>query len=194
MKKSILFVLFAMCVTFSYAQDLAWHVKAGMNVSNYTADGKNDAKIGFRVGGGFERAFDDTWGIQPSLMLTSKGVKGDVYGLNTTVNAVYLELPVMFTGRFPVAPNSNLVLSAGPYLACGVGGKFTTSLAHHVDAKIDTFGSDALRRFDAGVGLGIGFEFGRILVGAEGQFGLVDVMEDVTAKNLNFSIGVGYKF
>ena len=31
----------------------------------------------------------------------------------------------------------------------------------------DTFGDDGLKRFDAGLGLGVAFEFGNIVVGVE---------------------------
>ena len=79
-----------------------------------------NAKIGFKLGGGFEYAFNDTWSLQPSLYLTSKGAKKD----ELTINAYYLELPVMAAARFNVADNTNLVVNAGPYLACGIAGKW----------------------------------------------------------------------
>ena len=37
-------------------------------------------------------------------------------------------------------------------------------------------------------------EFGRIIAGLDGQFGLVDVQKLGNPKNMNFSIVVGYKF
>jgi len=37
-------------------------------------------------------------------------------------------------------------------------------------------------------------EFGRIIAGLDGQFGLVDVEKVGNPKNMNFSIIVGYKF
>lgn len=51
--------------------------------------------------------------------LSTKGAKED----EVTMNAVYLELPVMAAARIKVADNTNIVISAGPYLAYGVGGK-----------------------------------------------------------------------
>ena len=71
-----------------------------------------NAKVGFKLGGGFEYAFNDTWSLQPSLFLTSKGAKKD----GNSINAMYLELPVMAAARFNVADNTNLVVNAGPYL------------------------------------------------------------------------------
>ena len=67
-------------------------------------------------------------------------------------------------------------------------------LGNDTERKVDTFGDDALKRFDAGLGVGVALEFGRIIAGLDGQFGLVDVQKLGNPKNMNFSIVVGYKF
>lgn len=67
-------------------------------------------------------------------------------------------------------------------------------LGNDTERKVDTFGDDALKRFDAGLGVGVALEFGRIIAGLDGQFGLVDVEKVGNPKNMNFSIIVGYKF
>ena len=188
MKKSVLFILFALVSVAGFSQITGWNAKVGMNVSNWTTDGV-DAKVGFRVGVGTEYAFNDMWSLQPSLYLTSKGAKKD----ELTINAYYLELPVMAAARFNVADNTNLVVNAGPYLACGIAGKSKMDMGN-VEYKEDTFGDDALKRFDAGLGVGVALEFGRIIAGLDGQFGLVDVQKFGNPKNMNFSIVVGYKF
>lgn len=191
MKKSILFVLFAIVSVAGFSQIGGWNVKAGMNISNYYGESDGpDAKIGFKVGGGFEYAFSDVWALQPSLFLSTKGAKEGDY----SVNAMYLELPVMAAARFQVADNTNIVVNAGPYFAYGVGGKMKQDLGSGVDARIDAFGSDRLKRFDAGLGVGAAAEFGHIIVGLDGQLGLIDVYKYASSKNINFSITVGYKF
>ena len=189
MKKSVLFVLFALISVAGFSQITGWNAKVGMHFSNYTGDLDLNAKVGFKLGGGFEYAFDDTWSLQPSLFLTGKGAKKD----EVTINAYYLELPVMAAARFNVADNTNLVVNAGPYFACGVAGKVKADMGN-VEYKEDTFGDDALKRFDAGLGVGVALEFGRIIAGLDGQFGLVDVQKVGNPKNMNFSIVVGYKF
>ena len=65
------------------------------------------------------------------------------------------------------------------------------------------------KRFDAGIGLGIAYEYRRIVVGLEGQLGLVKIhdgfekfsglmditgFEKNTLKNLSAFVTVGYKF
>lgn len=185
MKKSILFVLFALISVAGFSQITGWNAKVGMNFSNYTGDLDMNAKVGFKLGGGFEYAFDDTWSLQPSLFLTGKGAKKDAL----TVNAYYLELPIMGAARFNVADNTNLVVNAGPYFACGIAGK--TKIAGE---SVKTFSDDGVdfKRFDAGLGVGVALEFGRIIAGLDGQFGLVDVQKLGNPKNMNFSIVVEY--
>ena len=80
-----------------------------MNISNFTGDFDMNAKVGFKIGGGMEYGFNEIWSLQPSLFVSSKGAKKD----ELSVNAVYLELPVMAAARFKVADNTNIVLSAG---------------------------------------------------------------------------------
>ena len=58
---------------------------------------------------------------------------------------MYFELPIMMAARFNVANNTNIVVSAGPYMACGVGGKTRTKMkvwGLKTDIKEKTFGSD----------------------------------------------------
>ena len=168
MKKSALFILFALISVAGFSQITGWNAKVGMNISNYTGDADLNAKIGFKLGGGFEYAFDNTWSLQP--------------------------LPVMAAARFNVADNTNIVVNAGPYLACGIAGKTKIDLGNDTERKYDTFGDDALKRFDAGLGVGVALELGKVIVGLDGQFGLVDVEKIGNPKNTNFSIVLGYKF
>ena len=53
MKKSILFILFALVSVVGFSQITGWNAKVGMNISNYTGDADMNAKIGFKLGGGF---------------------------------------------------------------------------------------------------------------------------------------------
>ena len=179
MKKSVLFVLFALISVAGFSQITGWNAKVGMNFSNYTGDLDLNAKVGFKLGGGFEYAFTDTWSLQPSLFLTSKGAKKD----GNSINAMYLELPVMAAARFNVADNTNLVVNAGPYFACGIAGKTKFDLGNNTEHKENTFGDDGLKRFDAGLGVGVALEFGKIIAGLDGQFGLVDVQKVGNPKN-----------
>ena len=51
MKKSALFILFALISVAGFSQITGWNAKVGMNISNYTGDADLNAKIGFKLGG-----------------------------------------------------------------------------------------------------------------------------------------------
>lgn len=192
MRKIITLAVIAMVATTSFAQ-ISWNAKVGMNISSYMDNNMDlGAKVGYRIGGGMEYSLTEIFSIQPSLFLSSKGAKNS--DLRLTVNQVYLELPVMAAARFAVADNINAVISLGPYLAYGVGGN-TKVKESGVTESVGTFKLFDYNRFDAGVGVGVAFEFGKIIASVDGQVGLIKLNDDITdAKNLNFSIGVGYKF
>lgn len=211
--------------TGSYAQSpVSFQVKVGTGLASMW--GKNteeNAKFAYKVGVGMEYGFNKTWALQPSLNFVSKGAKEDGKDLGkATVNMLYLELPVMLSARLHLTKTSNLVISGGPYVAYGVGGKTSVDVwlsipsstgfqKVHQKYKLNTFGSMTngnmgCKRFDAGIGLGIAYEYRRIVVGLEGQLGLVKIhdgfselidmkeLEDNALKNLSAFVTVGYKF
>ena len=193
MKKGLIFVLFALRYDLSYSQ-VSWNAKVGMNMSNFTGDMDTDMRIGFNVGVGMEYQFSDMWSIQPSLMFTQKGAKQD----EVKMNPMYLEIPVLAAARFAIADNQNIVVKAGPYFAFGIAGKEKYEAGGESE-KIDIFGDGddqaGMKRFDAGIGVGVAYEINRFFVDLTGEFGLTKVYDaSGSPKNLNFSIGVGYKF
>lgn len=190
-------MLCALVSTVTFAQgEIFWNVKAGMNISNFTSGDNTKAKIGFRAGVGMEYAFTEMWSLQPSLLFTTKGTKVDAPLLDMTINAMYLELPVNAAARFRIGDYSSIVVSAGPYIAYGVGGKTTSKLEDAREEKVNTFRDNGAKRFDFGLGTGVAYEFGQIFISADAQFGLLKVMDLGTdsPKNLNFAIGLGYRF
>ena len=51
-----------------------------------------------------------------------------------------------------------------------------------------------LKRFDAGLGLGVAFEFGKIVVGVETGTSFTKVASGASAYNLSALATIGYKF
>lgn len=204
MKKCLIVtLLLAFVSTASFAQ-LSWNAKLGMNISNWSGKSVSDskAKVGFKAGVGAEYAFTDMWSVQPSLFFSTKGAKysesSELGSADISVNEMYLELPVNAQARFAVTDGINITVAAGPYFAVGVGGKNKLSAetgSFKGSSSGKTFGSDGFDRFDFGLGVGVGAEFGRIMVGLDGQWGLTKLADYKDApKNLNFSVTVGYKF
>ena len=193
MKKGLIFVLFALVSIVSYSQ-ISWNAKVGMNMSNFTGDSDTDMRVGFNVGVGMEYQFTDMWSIQPSLMFTQKGAKQD----EVKMNPMYLEIPVLAAARFAIADNQNIVVKAGPYFAFGIAGKEKYEAGGESE-KIDIFGDGddqaGMKRFDAGIGVGVAYEINKFFIDLTGEFGLTKIYDgDGAPKNINFSIGVGYKF
>ena len=193
MKKGLIFVLFALVSIVSYSQ-ISWNAKVGMNMSNFTGDMDTDMRIGFNVGVGMEYQFSDMWSIQPSLMFTQKGAKQD----EVKMNPMYLEIPVLAAARFAIADNQNIVVKAGPYFAFGIAGKEKYEAGGESE-KIDIFGDGddqaGMKRFDAGIGVGVAYEINKFFIDLTGEFGIAKLNDgDGSGKNMNFSIGVGYKF
>ena len=196
MKKTLLIVLMAFAgITASMAQDLGFIVKGGIGISNFTGDLNGSTLFSWKMGVTGDFAVSDFLGIQPGLMFTRKGTSDPENIGDATVNAYYLEVPVMAAYRIPL-PRTMLLLNAGPYLACGVGGKTKIDMPEGGTYEVDTFGSEGLKRFDFGMGLGIGFDFEHITAGIEADFGFLNVADSPRAKARNMSahITVGYRF
>lgn len=177
---------------------VSWNVKAGMNISNWTEDSSADPKVGFRIGAGMEYSFSKIWSIQPSVLLSSKGVKGDTYDMGkATINQLYLEVPVLGAARFSMGNKNSIVVSAGPYMAYGIGGQISAKDSG-IKVSVDTFGKtgdyEGLNRFDAGLAAGVAFELGKIVLGMETQYGLIELIDDSDVTNVSVSFNVGFKF
>lgn len=206
MKKGLILVLFALVSTVSFAQ-ISWSGKVGMNMSNFTGDAETDMRVGFNLGVGMEYSFTDLWSLQTGLMFSQKGAKFDAgEGESVKYNPLYLEIPVMAGARFAVTDNQSVLVKAGPYFGIGIAGKVKSEYSEEGESfseKGDFFGDGedqfGGKRFDCGLGIGVAYEINKFFVSLDGQFGFTPVvdydMEGVSnPKNMNFSIGVGYKF
>ena len=207
MKKMRFMLVVAMLamVTVASAQ-MNLGVKGGVNMSNFYGDelDDNNVKIGFHVGLAADIDFVYNSAIQTGLYFTTKGSKystsfGEVSG-DLTVNPMYLQLPVHYAYKIDVSPGTRVVLHAGPYAAYGVGGKskFSASVGDMSgEEESNVFGDDGfLKRFDAGLGLGVGAEFGPLLLDLGWDMGLVNIVDSSEGdlKNQNAYLSVGYKF
>jgi hypothetical protein len=180
-------------------------VRGGLNLSNYWGDVENSkAKIGFNVGVTMDYAFSPALYLMTGLELTTKGAKGEMIEngvkLSVTENPMYLQLPVHLGYKIDIAPDTRFVLHAGPYVAYGVGGKskITTKVEGlNLDVSTDLFSGDiSYDRFDFGVGLGFGVEFGRISAGLGYDLGLANLTgnSNYKVRNMNAALTFGYRF
>lgn len=167
---------------------VSFGVKAGANLSNFSK-GDNDAKFGFNAGVTADINFAPSMYVLTGLEFTMKGAKNEIAGVKYSANPMYLQLPIHFGYKLEVVEGTNIVFRAGPYLAYGIAGKSKVG-----SAKVDFFG-DGIRRFDYGIGGGVGAEFGQIGVTLGYDFGLNKLADaDGASKNQNAYLSLGYRF
>ena len=195
--KLSLVIAFLGVISLVGAQTASLSVKGGLNMSNFYGDELTDKnmKPGFHIGLGADLGITPNMFIQTGLFFSTKGAKfsdkadGDWVDANVTAN--YLQLPVHLAYKINVTPGTRVVLHAGPYVGYGIGGKMKVG-----SLSIDTFDKDlGFKPFDAGLGLGVGAEFGKILIDLGWDMGLTNIARvggDI--KNQNAYLSLGYKF
>lgn len=217
MQKNILLFLFFAASLCAKAQNWVFHVGGGLatQTSHHRAVGA------FKVGVSYEHEFNGMWSIAPGVQFYAKGRKdkdktvpimGDdgqqlvddngnlVYGLmGRSTAANYLQLPVMVNYYLRTAPSRYVVLSAGPYVACGVAGKVKTKgdAAREGAEKLyyegKTFDEPGTHRFDAGVRAMVGYHLASgLIVGVEADFGLTH-FDTHGRRNMSALINLSYR-
>lgn len=192
------------------AQDkpLTFGVEAGMNLSNFTGDLKEDAKIGFNVGVTLDYALAQDFYLMTGLKYSLEGTK--VGGIDGKINFSYLKLPIHFGYKMAISESAKIVLHIGPHIAYAVDGKYKVG-----SVSVDAFASELeneqgfnYNRFDFGLGLGVAAEFNKICVGLGYDLGLINLVNmkdsswseentgiaDPKGKNMNAYLTLGYKF
>lgn len=220
----IALILFTTISLFAqYSPSLNFSIRAGANVSNSTWDVESDVinkkgRIGFQAGIMLEYSLpNNPFDLQTGLFLTTKGAKlktedfliggsgGTVYR-NQTLNQMYLEMPIFAVYKMYMSNSTCVYFNLGPYIAYGVGGKnkeiITGSSQGEETIEEDTFDkSDKLtygnlKKFDFGIGGGVGMEVGRVIIGLSCELGLTNLSNDNSYKYKNISslATLGYKF
>lgn len=213
-KLSAIVLMSLLAFTISAQELPKFGVEAGINLSNSSWDASpldKKARVGFQVGITADYAITDEWHLQSGLSFTTKGAKvegrttdGDMmFNGKITVNQSYLQLPIYGAYKIEVVPGTRIVFNAGSYLALGVGGQTKVSGDIAIfdeiatgDGNVDTFGADGfLKRFDFGLGGGVGAEFGNVVATIRYELGLINIGQDgLDYKNRNAALTLGYRF
>ena len=98
---------------------------------------------------------------------------------------------ILYLNRIELAPNMKIVVSAGLYVAYGIGGK-----AKGNGKSENLFGNDKFKRLDYGVGGSVGLELGKFVITGGYDFGLNNISDTkgIKVKNRNAYMTLGYKF
>lgn len=203
MRLTAIVVMLALVTAVSAQMSLG--IKGGVNMSNLVYDDEVDdknPKIGFNIGLSADYEFAPSMALQTGLFFTTKGFKAvnETMDAEYTENLMYVQLPVHLAYKMDVMPGTRIVLHAGPYAAYGVGGSRKVEVGTlSSEWDVDKIFGDALgqyKPFDAGVGLGVGAEFGAILVDLGWDMGLINISnrDNGSVKNQNAYLSLGYKF
>lgn len=185
MKKIILMASFVLSIVAVNAQ-LSWTVRAGANVSGIE-NSDSQMKIGWKIGAGMDYSFSKLFSLRPMLYYTTKGC---TYGKSTmgfspdqTLKLNYLEMPILGSFHFSLGQNTSLTANAGPYLGYRI-----SRTPSHTELKYNNF--------DMGANAGLDFIIKKIVIGAEAQYGFVNLAKTNTRDlhNINYSLTLGYKF
>lgn len=205
MKRIIIAIVAVMATLGVSAQDLRYGVAGGLNFAWERAKAgdvavSSDSYIGFQAGVKAEmdlaQYITDGFFAEGSLLYNLKG--GSYSGSHS--NLGYLQLPVNFGYRTPIAGDISFIGSLGPYFALGILGKDVVK-NDGTKVKTDVFGN-RLQRFDFGLNYKVGVEMWnqwQFYLGFEHSLlnlskTAKDNAADMKNRILNFYIGTAYMF
>lgn len=220
MKKLLMTAAAVFAFGFANAQEVKFGAKAGLNLSTVSISGDGSegqspkSIIGFHVGGFAEFKVSDKFSVQPELLFSTQGVKGEVssstafYSMNTksTQNLNYINIPVM--AKYYVI--EGLHIEAGPQVGFLLSVKaetdttVTTSFPGFPSTTTTTSESttdkSTANTIDFGLNLGAGYDITEnISAGLRYNLGLTNISKienqgNYSVKNRVLSLSVAYKF
>ena len=190
-------------------------------VNDKSTDGK--MMIGYRVGVGAEFGFAEGFYVNPGLYFLSRGAKSEGIELlgakaDATLWLHNVEVPVHVGYRAGIAPDMAVSIQAGPWFSYGFLGKVSQKTSVTGEGKIadaaremakaaddavnkgenNPYKTDpkVLKPFDLGLGLQAAFEYRQFGVNLGFEYGLLNTsaFDEVKVNNMNFYVGLGYRF
>lgn len=221
--KTSILAAFLMLISIGYtnAQDspLSIGIKGGINVSNFGGDGlqlkggslkydDNNLLVGFKAGLTADYAFSEYFSFVTGLEYVMKGAKMETKGSSSSayvkLNPGYIQLPAHLAFKVPFTDEIKFVVHGGGFAAYGVTGKVKTGGtlgSSSLDFELgDMFGDNGLvNNFDAGVGIGIGVELGKLSFDLGYDLGLMDISKSKNTDNSSIktqsaALTVGIRF
>ncbi|MCB0804228.1 MAG: PorT family protein [Bacteroidales bacterium] len=216
MKKLTIIALFVSTLVFVsnvHAQDEGrFGVKAGLNLANMSIgdDADNSMRTGLHAGFMAKVPLTEKVALQPELIYSRKGTDikydADFLGIDlaegeTNVRFDYIDIPIYLVFN----PVENFNVHAGPYLGLLLGAQVDTQaeilegidINDEDDIDIDHFNST-----EFGLSGGIAFEFDRVSLGVNYNWGLSQIAKDDDvsetligdAKNRVLQVYLGFLF
>lgn len=226
MKKRIWIGLLLVLLTSTSYSQVTISVQGGAGLTGITKSENYNANIGYRFGVGVDFPIDRTWSLQTGIQFlnrsysideeaTAYGTTGGQevivgLGVDSKMNALYLQLPIKVAAYLPLNDDCGLQFSAGPYIAYGIGGKsdlewkFATHTKPNTDdlttdtPKVlggkeshDTFSKDGgLKRLDIGLSIGADFKYKRLFAGIGAEYGFLPIDKEFPKDIFNYAFDI----
>ncbi|MBK8886911.1 MAG: PorT family protein [Saprospiraceae bacterium] len=183
--KKLFFTLLVVC-GFIYVSNAQLGVRAGLNFSSYSVKGggvslNSDSQVGFHFGLTNDFKLTDNITFRPGLLYSGKGGKLDFLGESISTKLSYLDIPLSFVYNFS-GSDSGFFAEVGPYVSMLLAAK-----SGDEDVKDNT------KSLDLGLNVGLGYDLGTFIVGANYGLGLANIAknedgDDSTTKYQYFCI------
>lgn len=152
---------------------------------------------GIHFGGVLDMPLNKIVSFQPNLLFTAKGSNFSIDSVDYSFSPIYIEVPLFIVCSFG-SEYLGISLSAGPYIACGVGGYKIVSGGAMQDLKYGSGNSKDLKALDAGLDLGAGINIGGIIISARYEIGFPNLLPvhnpDSEMKNKVWAISISSLF
>jgi len=100
MKKILLFVAIITLGISTFAQDVKYGVKGGLNIANLGGDDpEGDSKASFYLGGFVTFQLNKNFEFQPELVYSQQGSKAEEDNYEAKFKANYLNIPLLFKAK-----------------------------------------------------------------------------------------------
>ena len=202
------------------------YIQGGLNLANIskTNNGQteeNSVLPTFNVGILGRLPITKMFSLESGLLFTGRGSKAETYFnggndyIKSRFNPLYLELPLNAVVKIPLENECNIFFNAGPYVAMGIAGKSVSeskfgplysSSSETIDfsdddpftSEIEDASYSKLKRFDAGLNFGAGFELKYLILKVNYGLGLTKINSTETDnqandknkyRTLSFSVG-----
>lgn len=219
--KKLLLAIALVSVSFSYAQEVSYGVKAGLNVASLTGDLEDmDPRLGFHAGVFAEIRLSEKFSLQPELLFSQQGAKesyfdqGSFDGFSyvekddTTFMLNYINIPILakiyLTDKFSfeAGPQISLLMSARYKYNYMAEAYFNGELIESEYESGSESIKDEIKNLDFGLNLGFSYAINsNFSVQTRYVFGLSNIVkesdfddDDFSIKNGVFQFSIGYKF
>ncbi|WP_461633591.1 porin family protein [Labilibaculum euxinus] len=195
MKKIVLLFAIIAIGTSSFAQDVKYGIKGGLNIANLGGDDpEGDAKASFHLGGFVTFQLNRNFEFQPELVYSQQGTKSKEGDYEEKFKANYLNIPLLFKAK--MFGSEHLKAVAGPQIGILLNSELSAS-ASTGEGEMDF--KKYMTDLDFALAMGLEYDINdRLSFSARYNWGLSEIFDqdnvESDAKNSVFQIGASFSF